>query len=160
MVMGINDIVAENYGWILSRARKYCTNLMDAEDLAGEVVYKILSSKERYDAAKSFKAWCSTILLNTYITIYNHNNLVGFVSVDKGQYAISGYNTSSQVYVDEVYAALDSCRNKSCAIDCVRKYSEGYSYDEISRMYSIPVGTVRSRISFARNIFRKELEIR
>ena len=42
--MGINDIVAENYGWILSQARKYCTNLMDAEDLAGEVVYKILSS--------------------------------------------------------------------------------------------------------------------
>ena len=47
---------------------KYCKNRMDAEDLAGETILKILSNKHSYDESKPFKPWCSVIMLNTYIT--------------------------------------------------------------------------------------------
>lgn len=157
--MEMNDIVAENYEWILSQARRYCHNIMDAEDLAGEVVCKILLC-QNYDESRPFRSWCSVILLNTYITLYNHNHLIGFVSVDNVQHASSYYDTYQNVYADEIKRIIELCTKKSCAVDCVRMYSEGYSYEEISAIHSIPVGTVRSRISFARRLLRKELEIR
>ena len=36
-------------------------------------------------------------------------------------------------------------------------YASGYSYDEISEILHIPVGTVRSRISFGRKKISQEL---
>lgn len=55
MDMGLEQIVIEQYQWILGLARKYCRNMMDAEDLAEETVYKILSNKSKYDSSKSFR---------------------------------------------------------------------------------------------------------
>ena len=54
MDMGLEQIVIEQYQWILGLARKYCRNMMDAEDLAEETVYKILSNKRKTPAFFSF----------------------------------------------------------------------------------------------------------
>lgn len=43
MVMGVEQIVIEQYQWILGMARKYCRNIMDAEDLAEETIYNVSS---------------------------------------------------------------------------------------------------------------------
>lgn len=81
--MELEQIVIDQYQWILSMARKYFRNVMDAEDLAEETVYKILMNKKKYDFSKSFRPWCSVIMLNTYITLYNHDSLIRFDSEDK-----------------------------------------------------------------------------
>ena len=44
-------------------------------------------------------------------------------------------------------------------MDCVVYYALGYSYKEIGKMVGIPVNTVRSRISYGRELLRNELDL-
>lgn len=151
----LNSLVKEHYQWIMQSAFKYCRNRMDAEDLAEDTILKILSNKHNYDCAKPFKPWCSVIMLNTYITSYNHDSLIRFDDEDKARNELSVLDTEYQVRLSEMIGIIDKCRVKSCSVDCVMMYAYGYSYDEIACMMSIPVGTVRSRISYGRDLLRK-----
>lgn len=153
--MDLEKIVIEQYQWILGMAKKYCHNAMDAEDLAEETVYKILLNKNKYDSSKSFRPWCSVIMLNTYITLYNRDSLIKFEKFEKADYAHSHLSADDVLLKNELDKIIEECRLKSCSVDCVIMYADGYSYDEIANKMNIPLGTVRSRISFARNMIKQ-----
>ena len=151
----LNKLIKEHYQWIMQSAFKYCRNRMDAEDLAEETILKILTNKHNYDGNKPFKPWCSVIMLNTYITAYNHDSLIRFDDEDKAKNEVSEFDTEQQVRLSEMLGIIDTCRAKSCSVDCVMMYANGYSYDEIACLMCIPVGTVRSRISYGREMLRR-----
>lgn len=157
--MELEQTVVEQYQWILKLAKKYCRNVMDAEDLAGETICKILCNKGKFDSGKSFRPWCSVIMLNTYITLYHHNSLVKFESEEKASVVSSG-SADDMLLMNELESIIEGCRKVSCAVDCALMYAEGYSYDEIAHELEIPCGTVRSRISYARNMIRKRLSFK
>ena len=119
---------------------------------------KNISNKHQYDCNKPFKPWCSVIMLNTYITAYNHDSLIRFDDEDKAKNEVSEFDTEQQVRLSEMLGLIDVCRAKSCSVDCVMMYANGYSYDEIACSMSIPVGTVRSRISYGRDMLRKYID--
>ena len=159
MMEKLDDLVAENCRWILRQALRYCRNRMDAEDLAGDAIVRILSSRELYDDKKPFRPWCSVVILNTYITRYNHDNIVRFIPSDKiSDIVAAPEDASSGAYVGEILDAIIKC-NCSSSVGCVVLYAKGYSYEEIASELCIPVGTVRSRISYGRNKLRRMLEI-
>ena len=130
MDMGLEQIVIEQYQWILGLARKYCRNMMDAEDLAEETVYKILSNKSKYDSSKSFRPWCSVIMLNTYITTYNHESLIRFDSEEKADHIHSYFDADNETLRNELYGIIEKCRRKS--------YSEQtrYGYEPYLMVYA------------------------
>lgn len=151
----ISNLIEKHYKWIMQTSYKYCKNRMDAEDLAGETILKILSNKHSYDESKPFKPWCSVIMLNTYITSYNHESLIYFEDEDKAVCKESFMETEHHAQFSETLSIINNCRAKSCSVDCVMMYAAGYSYEEISKIMHIPVGTVRSRISYGRDMLRK-----
>lgn len=153
----VNSLVVEHYQWIMQSAFKFCSNRMDAEDLAEETILKILANKQNYDSNRPFKPWCSVIMLNTYITTYNHKSLIYFDDEDKAKNETSAFEAERQTMLSEVLDIINDCREKSCSVDCVLLYAYGYSYDEIASYMKIPSGTVRSRIFFARDLLRKYL---
>lgn len=57
----------------------------------------------------------------------------------------------------DTVATIRRCFRKSHRIDCVIYFVKGYSYDEISEFLNIPVGTVKSRISYGRKQLYREL---
>lgn len=130
---------------------------MDAEDLASETIFKILINRSKYDSSRNFRPWCSVIMLNTYITIYHHDSLIRFDSEEKADYVHSYFDAENETLRNELYGIIEKCRRKSCSVDCAIMYAEGYSYEEISKKMNIPLGTVRSRISFARNMIRQHI---
>ena len=155
----LDSMVVSQYDWILGQAYRYVHNRMDAEDLAGEAILKMLSSRELFDGHRPFRPWCSVVVLNTFITSYNRGMAVRFVPTESACMFVSSYEASTGVLLDEIHRAVSKCRQSSRSVDCVMMYSDGYSYEEISKAIGIPVGTVRSRISFGREKIRKELEI-
>ena len=154
--MRLAEIVEREYGWMLAQSLRLCHNRMDAEDLAGDAVLKILASPKNYDDSRPFRPWCSVIILNTYITRYHREGLVTFTDICD-MTCISSCDTSSHVQVSDMLGALRRCRKRSSTIDCVLMFASGFSYEEISAYYGIPSGTVRSRISSARRMIREEL---
>ena len=41
--------------------------MQDAEDLAGDTVYKLLVNRDKFDCSKPLQPWCLIIMRNTYI---------------------------------------------------------------------------------------------
>ena len=154
--MRLADVVSEEYGWIVAQSMRLCRNEADAEDLAGDVVLKILS-QGKYDPGRPFRPWCSVIILNTYITMFNRRGLVSFTDVEDTLPVPSCSDSTSCAVMSEILSAIRRCRRRSQTVDCVLMYASGYSYDEISEYFRIPPGTVRSRINYARKMIRKEL---
>lgn len=158
--MGLREEVAGLRPWLRTLARKYYTDKMDIEDLVSETICKTLSNCDKYDGKRALKPWMEAIMQNTYITSYNRDKVVQFVRTDTSNSAMSGEDTGSSVLLRDIMEAIERCGKRSCCVDSFLRYVEGYSYDEISKMYKIPVGTVRSRISTARTMIRNELDFK
>ena len=47
--MDFEKELSEIYPWILKVARKFCCSMQDAEDLAGDTVYKLLVNRDKFD---------------------------------------------------------------------------------------------------------------
>lgn len=145
------------YPWIVRVARKYCWSTQDAEDLANDTVYKALLNKDKFEIGKPLKPWCEVIMQNTYITSYNRKSIIRFVDYDDVCQVVSLRLASERTLFHEILSVIRRCAFKSCCIECVLLYAKGYSYDEISQLLNIPTTTVRSRISFGRELLRREL---
>ena len=153
------ELVSSEYGWILAQSMRLCRNRMDAEDLAGESVLKILRSPGAYDLRRPFRPWCSVIILNTFLTKYRRDSLITFVDDCQGISCTCCGDTSQRILVSEILSAIRRCRKRSSAVDSVIMYARGNSYEEIASHFGIPPGTVRSRINYGRMLIRKELDI-
>ena len=146
--MMLEHLVIENLTWINRKARQYYSDEFDAEDLASETIEKILRSKTKFDAAKSFRPWALAIMQNTYI---------GFTCMDDDFAAVSPYMADQHLTIRALLSVIRECSRKSVAVECVILYAKGYNYDEISRLLSIPIGTVMSRISNGRKMIHAAL---
>lgn len=143
------------YSWTLSRAKRYCKDVQDAEDLANETLYKALLHKDIFDNEKSLKSWLVAIMQNTYIKIYHHNMLVQFYSISYD--SPSSFKASDTLDIHDVISVIRKCAIRSRSVECVLYHAKGYSYNEISEIMNIPKGTVMSRISYARKLIKEEL---
>lgn len=153
----VEQLVAENLGWLRNAALRYCRDLCDAEDLAGETAEKLLRHSGKYDARKSFRPWALAIMRNTFITQCNRRKCVPFSPLDDNYPAVSPYIADQQMAISAILSAVRRYARKSIAVECVILYAKGYNYGEISSMLGIPVGTVMSRISNGRKMLRKAL---
>lgn len=156
--MNIDELVVKYSGWIRRKARWYYSNEDDADDLASETIFKCLSQGRRFNTAKAFLPWAKTIMENTYITQYNRRRCVLFTGLDDTDPYLSADSAEQRAEVNRILDIVRDCGKKSCCIECVMLYAEGYSYDEIADIVGIPVGTVKSRVAAGRKMLREALD--
>lgn len=156
--MNIEELVVKHAEWIYNKARKYYHNKIDAEDLAGETIYKCLSQGRKFDNMRDFKPWVLAIMENTFITQYNRRKCVLFTDYSETE-DYTGHDYADQLaIVNCMLAVIRECNLKSCCMECVLLYAKGYSYEEIANIKGIPIGTVRSRVSAGRKMLRDALK--
>lgn len=153
--MAFENDLASIYPWICSLARKYCRDIEDAEDLANDTVLKMLLNKESFDSSKSLKPWCMAVMQNTYFTSYKRRSLLDFTCIDNIIEPESLFNPMTDLYYRNLCCIIKGCVERHKSVLCVLYYAYGYSYEEISSIQKIPVGTVRSRINTGRKILKK-----
>lgn len=156
--MSIEDLVVKYAGWIRKTAHRYYSDEFDADDLASETIYKILSQGERYNPNKSFKPWALTIMENTYKTQYNRRRCVLFTGYEDYDSYIASDSAEQRMSVKQILSIVRKCGRKSRSIESVLLYARGYSYEEIAEIAGIPVGTVKSRVASGRKMLREALE--
>ena len=127
----------------------------DANDLYQDTVYKVISNAEKFRQGTNFKAWAVTIMRNLFINNYRkkmrRNTLLDQTPnnyfIDSGQ-----VNNPNQGETGATYKELLSYVNRlpdDLRIPFWMAY-QGYKYEEISRKLGSPLGTIKSRIFFAR----------
>lgn len=155
--MDFEQELSKIYPWLLRVAKRFCWSVQDAEDLAGDTVYKLLANRDKFDCSKPLQPWCLIVMRNTYIIRYNRNSLIHFTGLNVIEEDVISDCTSHSILFDDLVSTIQRCAKKSRCIDSVVYYAKGYSYDEISEILNIPVGTVRSRISSGRKFILQEI---
>jgi len=124
-----------------------------------------------YDDGTNAKAWLFKILKNAYINEYRKKSKrpikVGFEDFttyhDSGDIAPPAYlDLRSELFDnmmgDEVTIAVNSLPIDFRTVLLLSDV-EGFTYEEISKIVDVPIGTVRSRLFRARNMLKDKLKV-
>ena len=130
-----------------------------AQDLYQETLYKAFVNRDKYNPGTNIKAWLSTIMRNIFINDYRRNDRKRIV-MDSVGYAEKN-NTSS--FLSDRHIRLKEINNALYNLPQIFKnacllYLQGYKYNEIALALDEPLGTIKSRIHFARKMLQKQLD--
>ena len=140
-------------------AMKLTKNVTNAQDLMQETLYRAFKNRDRFLMGSNFKAWITTIMRNNFINVYRKNRTRNKVEapIEDFNYFIESKtvegNADSMIMMKELRDLIESL--PSGFKKSFNMYNEGFHYDEIAEIMSIPIGTVKSRIFFARKKLRK-----
>jgi RNA polymerase sigma-70 factor (ECF subfamily) len=135
-----------------------------ANDLFQDTLFKALSNKDKYNAGTNIRAWLYTIMRNIFINNYRRNakqRLVFDQSTD-GDYLIN--SKSAVIYNDAITnMQLKEINGAIRSLPEIFKtpfllYVDGYKYNEIAQELGEPLGTIKSRIHFARKTLKEQLD--
>jgi RNA polymerase sigma factor (sigma-70 family) len=133
-----------------------------AKDLVQETMYKAIANKDKYINGTNIKAWLYTIMRNIFINDYRKKAKQNVVLdstpndflLDYNQAAISNL-AESKIRLKEIESAIYYL--PSIFKDPFMLYFEGYKYNEIAGILHEPLGTIKSRIHFARKLLKKKI---
>lgn len=121
---------------------------MDAEDLVGDTVLKILMYGGSYDPSKSFRLWVFVIMRNI---LRNKRRNLGIVETYWSlPDVIDCCDLSTRNTAGELISLIEKYAESGVGIKSVLLYAQGYSYKEIADMMGVTVNIVKSRILHGR----------
>ena len=147
-----------------------CYNEEMANDLVQETYLKAYRFIDKYQEGTNAKAWLFKILKNAYINEYRKKSkrptkvdfeeIVSYHDGDSDDF--TGYfdlreEIFDNMMGDEVTKAINGLPDdfKTVILLCD---IEGFTYEEISKIIDVPIGTVRSRLFRARNVLKTKLK--
>jgi RNA polymerase sigma-70 factor (ECF subfamily) len=135
-------------------AMKLTKNRENAKDLMQETLMRSFASKDRFTEGTNFKAWMTTIMRNCFINEYRKRrtrNKVEQPIEENLEFAAKKAvkNEAGQIIMlKELHRMLNSMKDSHKVP--FEMFFNGYEYQEISKTLDLPMGTVKSRIYFAR----------
>jgi RNA polymerase sigma-70 factor, ECF subfamily len=136
----------------------------DAEDLVQETFAKALKGIESFQEGTNFRAWMYRILRNTFLTSRSGLKVQKTVFLDDedSDAAVPAHSITpefialqmenSQLVINAIAALPIIYREVVLLCDV-----EELSYKEIAQVLAVPIGTVMSRLSRARNLLKQAL---
>lgn len=145
-------------------ALKLTKSLEDAEELIQETMYRALVNREKFRVGTNLKAWLYTIMKNIFINNYRKKSKRKTImdSTDNNYFINSGAEKSltsngadQKFLMDDINKALNRLSDDYKLP--FQMHYEGFKYQEIADEMALPLGTVKSRIFFARKNLQSQL---
>ena len=140
---------------LLNFAFMLTSNRDDAYDLLQDTTLKALDNEDKYAENTNFKGWVFTIMRNIFINNYRRSvRSATVVDTTDNLYHLnlsqeSGFETPEESYgAGEITAAINEFADEYRIPFSM--HVAGYKYNEIADHMNLPLGTVKSRIFFAR----------
>lgn len=141
----------------------------NANDLVQETYLKAYRFADSYQLGTNSKAWLFKILKNEFINSYrkkvkqpvsyNYEEVLQYHEADDPQY-IGSLDLRHEIFQnmmgDEITIAMNRLSDEFRTI-LILCDIEGFTYEELSKILDIPIGTVRSRLFRARNTLKDML---
>lgn len=133
-----------------------------AKDLVQDTFVKAIQYRDKYTADNNIKAWLFTILRNTYlnqVTKLSAKNTINDETED--EYILKNtmyeeYNAENSINTKDIQTTIDNLEDDYRIP--FQLFVDGYKYKEIADKTNLPIGTVKSRIFFARRQLMENLE--
>ena len=140
---------------LLNFAYMLTSNRDDAHDLLQDTTLKVLDNEDKYSEGTNFKGWVFTIMRNIFINNYRRGvRAATVVDTTDNLYHLNisqegGFESPEDTYgATEISAAIEELSPEFR--DPFALHVAGYKYNEIAERMNLPLGTVKSRIFFAR----------
>jgi len=145
-------------------------NDADADDLVQETYMKAHRFIDKYVEGTNAKAWLFKILKNAYINEYrkkkkqpsrvDFEDFINYHNTEDDR--VTGYmDLREEIFKnmmgDEVTLAVNALPIDFRTVILLCDV-EGFTYEEISKIIDVPIGTVRSRLFRARNMLKEKLQ--
>ncbi len=157
-----NQIVVKHENILQPYAFSLTNNADDAKDLYQETMLRALLNQEKYQFGTNLKAWLYTIMRNIFINNYRRNKK--FLKVEnetaaellmneKKTVSNNGWSNLRMAEIKKVMNRMPDVFRTSFEL-----YYIGYKYQEIADLTQEPLGTIKSRIHFARKMLTAQLD--
>jgi RNA polymerase sigma-70 factor (ECF subfamily) len=167
-----DDLILKYRERIWSVLYHMTSNREDAADLAQDTFLKAFQSINRFQGQSSFFTWIYRIAVNTALNHLQKNKIRRFFSLEKirdvetatdllFQLADTGTASDRAAYLAELQQKLNEAMQKlSIKHRTVVTLFEidGLSHEEIAEITGTSVGTVRSRLHYAKQLLQSELK--
>ncbi|PWT74348.1 MAG: RNA polymerase subunit sigma [Bacteroidetes bacterium] len=159
-----NQLLVNNAEFLKPFAITLTRDAEAAKDLFQETLYRALANKDKYNVGTNIKAWLYTIMRNIFINNYRRrskqktifDNTPNEFLLNNSKVAEVGV-AESNLRLKDIQAAIHNLpelfRNPFLL------YFEGFKYHEIAEMLREPLGTIKSRIHFARKLLKAQIQL-
>jgi RNA polymerase sigma-70 factor (ECF subfamily) len=158
-----NQMLVNNAEFLKPFAITLTRDTEAAKDLFQETLYRALANKDKYSVGTNIKAWLYTIMRNIFINNYRRkvkqNTIFDSTPNDfllNQSQAIAVNGAESNLRLKDIQEAVHNLpqifRNPFLL------YFDGFKYHEIADMLSEPLGTIKSRIHFARKLLKNQIQ--
>ncbi|UCJ06400.1 RNA polymerase sigma factor [Chitinophaga pendula] len=157
-----NNLLLGNADFLRPYAITLTKDAESAKDLYQETLFRALANREKYLAGTNIRAWLYTIMRNIFINNYRRgnrqyrllDNAAGESLLHQQQPAVGNF-AETNLRVKDVQMAV---YNRPVIFkQPFLLYFEGYKYYEIAAILNEPLGTVKSRIHFARKMLKTRI---
>jgi len=152
------ELVRQHRAGVINVVYRMCGDAHVAEDAAQEAFIRAWQHLPNYRPRSPFRNWVYRIATNVAVDVLRRENET--VDIDTLPLIASNGGPAAAVEGQEqserVQQAVLALPQASRAALVLREY-EGLSYREIAEMLDIPIGTVMSRLNYARNRLRESL---
>jgi RNA polymerase sigma-70 factor (ECF subfamily) len=157
-----NQMLVNNAEFLKPFAITLTRDQETAKDLFQETLYRALANKDKYNVGTNIKAWLYTIMRNIFINNYRRkvkqntifDSTPNDFLLDHNQ-AVTINAAESTLRLKDIQAAIHNLpeifRNPFLL------YFDGFKYHEIADMLNEPLGTIKSRIHFARKLLKNQI---
>jgi|SRR5688572_21494292 len=157
-----NEILLSNADFLKPFAINLTRDTEAANDLYQETLYKALANHEKYSTGTNIKAWLFTIMRNIFINNYRR----------KAKQKTIFDNTPNDFLINQPQVAIGNAAETNMRMKEIQKairqlpdifktpfllYFDGYKYNEIAEALNEPLGTIKSRIHFARKLLKEQV---
>ncbi|MEX2600349.1 MAG: sigma-70 family RNA polymerase sigma factor [Balneolaceae bacterium] len=150
-------------------ALRLTTDPNDAEDLVQDSIVKAYRFFSSYEKGTNAKAWLFRILKNSYINNYRKNSKqpqqIDYDEVSMFYESIRAERTNTSDLEDKMFRELIDDDLTKALEEIPEDFRtvvllcdvEDFTYEEISNMLDVPIGTIRSRLHRGRNLLKVQL---
>ena len=161
-VLEFDKVIISNAEYLKPFAITLTKDNETAKDLLQETMFRALANREKYNAGTNIKAWLYTIMRNIFINDYRRrvkqntilDNSINEFLLNSNQLTVvntAESNLQMKEIQQAVYLLPDIFKNPFML------YFDGYKYNEIAVLLKEPLGTIKSRIHFARKLLKEQL---
>lgn len=156
-----NETLALHSDFLKPYAHSLTKNTGDADDLYQETLFRALMNTDKFKPGTNLKAWLYAIMRNIFINDYRRRKQFGKTGGVSEQMMLhnghinldnTGWNSVRLQEVKKAVENLPDAYRESFELYCM-----GFKYRDIAGILEEPLGTIKSRIHFARKILVSKL---
>ena len=157
-----SELLVTNADFLKPFAINLTRDSEEANDLFQETLYKALANQEKYNVGTNIKAWLFTIMRNIFINNYRR----------KVKQRTIFDSTPNEFLINQKQATVANAAESGMKMKEIQEaihnlpeifktpfllYFDGYKYNEIAELLQEPLGTIKSRIHFARKLLKEQI---